>query len=108
MAVSAGALGTGMVAVIVGAFVIIAGVGMFMSGPLMSANYEQSSNGPLGLGGSSSSASSTLNLAPVLGLAVVLIGAVLLVVGLQGTMLTFERGKERDEGTRHHLTVEHR
>ena len=105
MGVSAGAAGVGMGAVIIGALLMLAGTGMFMSGPLFTASHEQSTNGPLGLGGSSNSASATLNLVPVLGLVVVLIGAVVLVIGLKGAMHSFERGKERDEGTRHHLTV---
>jgi hypothetical protein len=106
MGVSAGALGTGMAAVLVGGFVMLAGVGMFLSGPLVTAHYHNS-NGVLGIGGSQS-ASSSVNLLPVLGLVVVLVGAAILLAGLRGTMHTFERGKERDEGTRHHLTVERR
>jgi hypothetical protein len=103
MGVSAGAAGMGMVAVVVGALLMLAGAGLFMSGPLVSASHQQDS-GILGIG-SSSSSSGSVNLLPVLGLVVVLIGAIVLVVGLKGTMHSFERGKERDEGTRHHLTV---
>lgn len=105
MGVSAGALGTGVIAMVVGALVMLAGVGMFLSGPVFSAEQTQSSQGPLGLGGSSSSTSAAVNIVPVLGLLLVLIGAIILVIGLKGSMHSFERGKERDEGTRHHLTV---
>lgn len=103
MGVSAGALGTGTIAAVVGVFAMIIGVGMFASGPLFTAETS-SDSGFLGVG-SSQSSSASLNLMPVLGLVVVLIGAVIFLVGLKGVMHSFERGKERDEGTRHHLTV---
>lgn len=104
MGVSAGALGTGTVTAVVGVAVMLFGIGLFASGPLFTAEARQDS-GFLGVGGSQSS-SASLNLMPVLGLVLVLVGAVVLVVGLKGVMHSFERGKERDEGTRHHLTLE--
>lgn len=103
MAASAGAIGTGGIMAAIGAAVLLVGVGMFMSGPIVQAEHQQNS-GFLGLGGSQSS-SASFNALPVMGLVLVLVGAIVLLAGLKGVMAAFERGKERDEGTRHHLTV---
>ena len=107
MAASAGALGTGVVIAVLGAVVLLFGLGMFASGPLFTAEHQQQSSF-LGLGGSSTSSSASVNLMPVLGLVLVLIGAVVLLAGLKGVMNTFEKGKERDEGTKHTLITERR
>ena len=104
MAFSAGALGTSTVAAAAGVVLMILGIPLFASGPLFSTSHEENS-GLLGIGGSQSS-SASVNLLPVLGIVFVLIGAAVLLVGLKGAMHTFERGRERDEGTRHHLTIE--
>lgn len=104
MGVSAGALGTGAVISVIGAVVLLFGLGLFASGPLFTAEHS-SESGFLGTSQRSSS-SASLNLMPVLGLVLVVIGAVVLLAGLRGVMHSFERGKEREEGTRHHLTVE--
>ena len=104
MAASAGAVGVGGIAAVIGGMLLVAGIAMFASGPFFTAQ-QQNDSGIFGIG-ASQSASATVNLVPVLGVVLVLVGAVVLVVGLKGTMHAFDRGKERDEGTRHHLTVE--
>lgn len=103
MGVSTGAALMGVVIAMVGFFVLMNGVVMFMDGPMVSGHTERN-EGLLGIGGSSSS-SGSFNPAPLLGLVLVPIGGVMLYAGLKGTMGAFERGQERAEGTRHHLTV---
>ncbi|MCA1812774.1 MAG: hypothetical protein LC624_02345 [Halobacteriales archaeon] len=106
MAASAGAVGIGGIMAVLGTVLLIAGIGMFMSGPLVTTSYQQNS-GLFGIGGSQS-ASGSVNLVPILGLVLVVVGAVVLIVGLKGTMRAFEKGKERDEGTKQRIIHEQR
>lgn len=94
MGVSGGAVGTGVVATGLGIALLVVGVVAFMSGPIFYAEHQEN-EGFLGMGGSSSSQAG-VNPIPILGLVLVLVGAIVLVVGLKGTMSSFDRGKDRE------------
>lgn len=96
MAVSGGAVGTGVVATALGIALLVVGIVAFTSGPLFYAEHQES-EGFLGLGGSSSSQAG-VNPIPILGGLLVIVGGIVLVVGLSGMMRSFDKGKDREAG----------
>lgn len=94
MAVSGGAVGTGVVATGLGIALLVVGIVAATSGPIFYAEHQES-EGFLGMGGSSSSQAG-LNPIPILGYLLLLVGAIVLVVGLKGMMQSFEKGKDRE------------
>jgi hypothetical protein len=100
-------VGTGAVIAIVGAVVLIFGIGL-AAAPVFTATGEQHDSGPLGLFGGGQSGSASFNAMPIVGFVLIIVGAVMLLAGLKGAMQSFEKGKERDEGTKHTLITEKR
>jgi hypothetical protein len=106
MAASAGAVGTGAVMAVVGAALLLFGLGL-AAAPLFTASGEQHSSF-LNLFGSGQSGSASFDALPLIGIVLVVLGAGVLLAGLKGVMHSFEKGKERDEGTKHTLVTERR